>query len=86
MLNTANKQACLVDCFEAWRAIEFFAGNATVTLCARDLNFRAVSLDNTDGGRHMDILTPIGMAFPFCNYCVPVWMCASTTAMLALGW
>ena len=54
--------------------IEFFAGNANVTFCARNLNFRAVSLGNTYGGRHMDIMTPVGMAFLDCNYCVPVCM------------
>ena len=47
---------------QAWRLVEYFAGDGNLTFCARILNFKSVSLDIKHGGRYMDLLTPSGMA------------------------
>ena len=47
---------------EAWRVVDFFAGGANLTTSMKQLNFRALKLDVLYGGKHMDLLTPYGMA------------------------
>lgn len=50
---------------EAFRFIEFFAGDANVTWCLKHSGFAGLKFDQSYGGRYNDIFEPAGFACLF---------------------
>ena len=66
--------ACHVNCqlgclSEDWRAVEFFAGKANLTMSLKKLSFKTIALDYeyAPDQKYYDLLTPAGMALPDSN-------------------
>ena len=54
---------------QAYRFVEFFAGDANVSACMRQLGFAGLSFDVDYGGRYNNIFEPAGFAYlDYCGY------------------
>ena len=52
---------------QAFRFVEFFAGESNVTWCMRRCGFAGLKFDSTYGGRYNNIFEPAGFAWPCCT-------------------